>query len=281
MRDLQNRVHVRERWWMYADHRPGLYRSISSLSCCFVTAGTTKYLNFSKVPADYVYSHTLNVLASERWDIYAVVQSGVHEIWVRKYSGTLKQDLRYSPSKCFETFAFPGNLWRIPDQKLARIGERYHEHRRRLMRELWLGLTGIYNLFHARALTPELVAKISKKPVNIAKSGFEGLLELRRLHVALDSAVRDAYGWHDLDLGHDFVEVETLPENDRVRFTISPTARRELLRRLLALNHERAEVERQKAAQSPKSPAKKTGKRRPGTDVQTGELFGELQRSDT
>ncbi|NML15449.1 Eco57I restriction-modification methylase domain-containing protein [Azohydromonas caseinilytica] len=90
MRDLQNRVHVRERWWMHADHRPGLYRSISSLSCCFVTAGTTKYLNFSKVPADYVYSHTLNVLASERWDIYAVVQSGVHEIWVRKYSGTLK-----------------------------------------------------------------------------------------------------------------------------------------------------------------------------------------------
>ncbi|MCB0294294.1 MAG: hypothetical protein KDG51_03440, partial [Calditrichaeota bacterium] len=30
-----------------------------------------------------------------------------------------------------------------------------------------------------------------------------------------------------------------LPENDRVRYTISPAARREVLKRLLALNHER------------------------------------------
>ncbi|NML15448.1 hypothetical protein [Azohydromonas caseinilytica] len=149
------------------------------------------------------------------------------------------------------------------------------------MRELWLGLTGIYNLFHARALTPELVAKISRKPADVAQAGYERLLELRRLHVALDSAVRDAYGWQDLDLGHDFFEVETLPEKDRVRFTISPTARRELLRRLLVLNHERAEAEKLQAAQAPKSTAKKAGKRRPGVDVQTGELFGELQRSES
>ena len=30
--------------------------------------------------------------------------------------------------------------------------------------------------------------------------------------------------WQDLDLEHDFHEVETLPENDRVRYTISPSA---------------------------------------------------------
>jgi hypothetical protein len=47
--------------------------------------------------------------------------------------------------------------------------------------------------------------------------GYEGLLEMRRLHVELDIAVRDAYGWQVLDLEHDFHEVETLPENDRRR----------------------------------------------------------------
>jgi hypothetical protein len=67
------------------------------------------------------------------------------------------------------------------------------------------------------------------------------------LHVALDIAVRDAYGWTDLNLGHDFVEVETLPENDRVRYTISPAARKEVLKRLLALNHQRAKEEAAKA----------------------------------
>lgn len=35
-------------------------------------------------------------------------------------------------------------------------------------------------------------------------------------------------------------EAETLPENDRVRYTISPMARKEVLRRLPALSHQRA-----------------------------------------
>ena len=84
-----------------------------------------------------------------------------------------------------------------------------------------------------------MVAKVSKKDADIAAAGHEALIELRRLHVALDITVRDAYGWQDLDLEHDFHEVDTLPENDRVRYTISPSARRELLNRLLAENHAR------------------------------------------
>ena len=55
----------------------------------------------------------------------------------------------------------------------------------------------------------------------------------------MDNAVLAAYGWSDIDLRHDFYEVDFLPENDRVRFTIHPDARREVLKRLLLLNHER------------------------------------------
>ena len=73
-----------------------------------------------------------------------------------------------------------------------------------------------------------------------AGAGYAGLIELRRLHVELDTAIRDAHGWHDLNLCHDFIEVETLPENDRVRYTLSPEARKEVLKHLLALNHQRA-----------------------------------------
>ena len=59
----------------------------------------------------------------------------------------------------------------------------------------------------------------------------------------MDSAVRDAYCWQDLDLVHDFHEVESLPENDRVRYTISSTIRREVLKRLLEENHIRSGTE--------------------------------------
>jgi hypothetical protein len=130
------------------------------------------------------------------------------------------------------------------------------------MRQLWLGLTDIYNLFHTRDLTPVVVAKISKKSLEEAEAGYQGILELRRLHRQLDESIRDAYGWQALDLGHDFHEVETLPENDRVRYTISPAARKEVLRRLLALNHQRASTE---AAAVPLK--KKRGKRPIGDEV--------------
>jgi hypothetical protein len=241
-----------DNWWKFWRPRPELYRGIRPLQRCFVAARTTKYLSFSAAPTDYVFTDALYVFSNDRWDLYAVVQSTIHEVWARKYSGALETRLRYSPSDCFETFAFPEGLWQTANPALATLGERYHEHRKSLMLSLWLGLTDIYNLFHARDLTPAKVAKVSKKSPEESERGYEGLLELRRLQIELDLAIRDAYNWQNLPLDHDFHEVETLPESDRLRYTISPAARKELLRRLLALNHARAEAE--KVAAKPTKP---------------------------
>ena len=67
----------------------------------------------------------------------------------------------------------------------------------------------------------------------------------------MDETVLESYGWHTdterwgkaINLRHDFYEVDYLPENDRVRFTIHPEARKEVLKRLLLLNHEMHEAE--------------------------------------
>ncbi|MBI2503296.1 MAG: restriction endonuclease, partial [Candidatus Latescibacteria bacterium] len=232
---------AKEKWWLFIWPRPELYTKVRPLRHCFVAARTTKHLNFSASPTNYVFTDAIYVFTTDRWDLYSVVQSTLHEVWARKYSGALETRLRYSPSDCFETFPFPESLWQTPNPALAALGEHYHEHRRALMRQLWLGLTDIYNLFHTRDLNPALVAKVSKKPAEEAEAGYKGLLELRRLHRELDEALLAAYGWTGaVALGHGFHELETLPENDRVRYTISPDARKEVLRRLLALNHERA-----------------------------------------
>jgi protein subunit release factor B len=61
--------------------------------------------------------------------------------------------------------------------------------------------------------------------------------------VQIDEAVLEAYGWSDIQLRHDFYEVDYLPENDRIRFTIHPDARKEVLKRLLELNHKIHEEE--------------------------------------
>jgi len=244
LKDTPSNKKSRSNWWQYAAFRKSLYSKIRNLPKCFVATATTKYLNFSAMPTDYVFTHAVFVFATDRWDLFSVVQSSLHEVWARKYSGSLETRLRYSPSYCFENFTFPDGLWETVNPALGEIGEQYHSHRKELMEFLELGLTKIYNLFHMKDLNWELVTQVTKNST-VATEGYEALMKLRELHVELDNAVRDAYGWHDLDLEHDLYEIETLPENDRVRYTISPAARSELLKRLFAENQARATAESQ------------------------------------
>lgn len=78
------------------------------------------------------------------------------------------------------------------------------------------------------------------------------------MHVEMDSAVAAAYGWQDLDLCHGFHETA-----QGLRFTISESARREILTRLLQLNHERyAEEVRQGLHEKKKKRGSRKGDKR-------------------
>ncbi len=53
----------------------------------------------------------------------------------------------------------------------------------------------------------------------------------------MDEAVLDSYVCNDIALKHDFYEVDYLLENYRVCYTIHTAAGKEVLKRLLVLNH--------------------------------------------
>lgn len=201
----------RERWWIYGSNRPGLYNAISDQLMVLVAPRVSKYLNFVFLPNGWVYSDALVAFATEDFDFYAVVQSNMHNIWAIHYCSTLKGDTRYTPTSAFETFPFP-----LDTSPLEAIGETYHETRRAIMLERWEGLTATYNRFHD---PDEATADIQ---------------ELRDLHIEMDAQVAAAYGWDDLPLEHGYHETA-----QGLRFTISEAARREVLTRLLKLNHER------------------------------------------
>jgi hypothetical protein len=233
-----------QKWWIYADKRPRLYELASKLDRVIVVAQTSKTLAFAIVPHGYVYSMMTIVFPFRDFSKFTLLQNSLHSAWAWKYGSTMKTDLRYTPSDILETFPFPPSLSSFAESELEQIGERYHEHRRELMLKLQLGLTKTYNLFHDRELSVELVAKESKQPVPVTESAHADLLQLRALHVQMDQAVLAAYGWHQpgdagpaLALRHDFYEVDYLPKNDRTRYTIHPDARKEILKRLLQLNH--------------------------------------------
>lgn len=216
-----------DHWWQFLRTRPELYRTISRANRVLVRARIANTHSMAWVPNGWVYNEKTVVFSDCS---FSVMQSNIHEVWAREYSSTLRTDMQYTPSDCFDTFAFPQ-----PIPFLNEIGDIYHEHRKSIMLSRNEGLTKTYNRFHNRFETG----------IDIHK--------LRKLHVEMDRAVAAAYGWSDLDLDHDFYETK-----QGSRYTISETARREVLARLLKLNHDRYAEEVKQGLHDKKKPPKKT-----------------------
>lgn len=236
-----------ERWWHYADKRPLLYRTIAPLEQVLAIAtGASKHCMFSFLPTGNVFANTLALVATDSHADFAILSSSIHDNWAWKNGSTLESRLRYTHNTIIPTFPFPER-----NENLESLGTRYHTLRAEVMHRLQLGLTKTYNLFHTEALTTEQIIKQAKCDPATANRAQEQLEELRKLHAEIDEAVKAAYGWDDIALEHGYHEVDFLPENDRTRYTISPIARKEILRRLLLLNHERyAEEERGKGEEA-------------------------------
>jgi hypothetical protein len=218
---------AREKWWLYERWRPELYGAITGLDRVLVTARVSPTGAAVFVSPKQVLHEKVVVFPTRLASWFGVMQCSFHWAWAVQYTSTLGAiTLNYSPSDCFETFPFPNSL-----RGLDTIGERYHEHRRQIMLARQEGLTKTYNRFHD---PDETSADIQK---------------LRQLHVEMDQAVAAAYGWTDLDLGHGFHQTK-----QGLRYTISESARRELLGRLLKLNHERYAEEVAKGLHEKKKP---------------------------
>ncbi|NLS97573.1 MAG: N-6 DNA methylase [Planctomycetaceae bacterium] len=198
-------------WWRYAQDANTLFRTIEGMKRVLVKSGVSKYHAFAFLPTGFVPSHAVFVFAFQDYGSFGVLQSSIHESWTIENSSSLETRLRYTPMTCFETFVFPRAVSNVED-----AGRRFYELRSDVMLARQEGLTKTYNRFHDPDETSTDIQK------------------LRELHVEMDQAVAAAYGWTDLDLGHGFHETK-----QGLRFTISEPARREVLQRLLKLNHER------------------------------------------
>jgi type I restriction-modification system DNA methylase subunit len=231
-----------QRWWHYADKRPGLYRAIAPLERVLVVARTSKILAFTFTNRDIVLSANITAIASDSEVVFGVLQSSIHAVWVWKYCTTLESRLIYGPIVAFETFPFPAYFHTGFDS----ICKSFDQLRKTLFIQTNTGITSLYNVLNEPKPSASSLQLLMKQNNSSVSTVLGYLDQLRDLHRQMDLAVRDAYGWSDLDLEHGFHEVAYLPENDRVRYTISERARKEVLRRLLNLNHQRRKEEEER-----------------------------------
>ncbi|MBS1805501.1 MAG: N-6 DNA methylase [Acidobacteria bacterium] len=235
-RDLVKRDALRERWWQYADKRPGLTRALKKLRTAFCISRVSPWHAFGRIDAKTVAADSTVVVVDESYSTFAVLQSRPHEIWSRFMASSMKDDLRYTPSDCFETFPFPRGYEASPS--LEEMGKAYFSLRAELMVQNDEGLTKTYNRFH---------------DPNEDSSEFR---RLRELHDVMDRAVLNAYGWDDIlpvcEFFPEFDDEEDEDENGRpkrknYRYRWPDAIHDEVLARLLELNRQRAEEERPEA----------------------------------
>ena len=107
-RDRQKRKALRERWWQYAEKRPGLVASLSGLNRVLViNCGATPHHTFTFLSARIVFANTLAVFPFETYSAFCTLQSRSHEIWARFFGSSMKDDLRYTPFRLLRDIPVP------------------------------------------------------------------------------------------------------------------------------------------------------------------------------
>lgn len=208
----------RDRWWQFGDYAGGLDEAARGLDRVIVIVIVSKTLMPCLLPSRQVFNHGICVFATESLGFLGVLSSSIHQLWAVKYSSGMRNDPRYTPSDVFETFPRPELT-----EQVERMGQVLDEERRAIMLRRGLGLTKLYNLVNDPGIHDASDPEVAR---------------MRAIHVELDEVVMEAYGWANLKLEHGFHSYRQME-----RWTVSPSARVEILDRLLEENHHRAALE--------------------------------------
>ena len=232
-------------WWQFERLRPELFAALAGLELVLVNSQVSQRVQFAFLPAGMVYAHTLNIFPFATLAAFCILQSSPHETWARFFGSSMKDDLRYTPTDCFETFPFPP-AWETRAD-LESTSERYQDVRAGLMVRRGEGLTRTYNRFHD------------------PNEDASDIAALRSLHAAMDRAVLDAYGWRDIPTDYEFLLDYEIDEDQwgtrkkPYRYRWPDAIRDEVLARLLELNAERA-AEEARGGESPMSRSTTAGR---------------------
>ena len=240
-RDGNAEKNTREKYWLFKRSAADMKRAVGLLHRSIATPEVSKHRVFVWLAPNIVPDKNLIAIARADDATFGILHSRFHELWSLRLGTSLEDRPRYTSSTTFETFPFPAGM--TPCDTAPKAGqatppcmagdilaENIAAAARRLneLREAWLNPPEWVDW----VITPEEEkAGFPKRPV--AKPGHEADLKKRTLtnlyntrpawldiaHKELDKAVAAAYGWADY--------TPEMPDE-------------EILRRLLALNLERA-----------------------------------------
>jgi hypothetical protein len=182
-RDVNRDKGFRELWWRFGRPRGEMRKAIEPVPRYIAGNAQGKRFLFCWVDRTVCPSNLTNVFAFGDDYSMGILTSSVHGAWAQSESSTLRIDLRYTPTSCFETFPWPQ-----PDDvvrnEIGQITKDLIERRQAICVENETGLTDLYNQVDEGAWS-----------------------DIADLHGQLDEAVACAYGW-DRAVAHDPLEIK-------------------------------------------------------------------------
>jgi hypothetical protein len=212
-------------WWLHARPSPRYRDSRRQFSRVLLTPCVSKHRAFVFVGSEILADHATVVFARTEDCFFGVLHSRIHEAWARAQGTQVREresGFRYTPTTCFETFAFPEPT----DAQGAAIGAAGAELN--TLRECWLNppewtreevlefagtVGGPWDRFIDPATAkdrggfkvglvryPRTVPKDTDCASKLVKRTLTKLYNerpawLANAHAALDATVFAAYGW--------------------------------------------------------------------------------------
>ena len=178
IRSLNSRASYAEKWWQYAEARPGMRAALEGKSRYIATPRVSKHRLFIWLDAAVLANDGTIVFARDDDAFFGVLHSRIHEVWARTQGTQLREaesGCRYTPTTSFETFPLPA-LTGDPADAIAAAARELVEKR-----DLWLKPEGA---------SP---AELKKRNLTALYNARPTWLDLA--HSKLDAAVAAAYGW--------------------------------------------------------------------------------------
>ena len=235
MREAGNREGRKRYWWRHGETVPAFRRATAGIARYLATIRVAKHRFFVWLPTAVLPDSRLYAISRDDDITFGVLHSRMHEVWAlanasRHGDGDEGGRPTYNAKTCFEAFPFPAGVTPTDTaagtpaapqaEAIAAAARRLNE-----LRENWLNPAEWVD--RIPEVVPGFPDRIIPKPgheAELKKRTLTNLYNLRpawldSAHKTLDAAVADAYGWADY--------TPEMPDD-------------EVLRRLLALNLERA-----------------------------------------
>ncbi len=168
---------LRDVWWLHWNPRPHMRAALQPFSRYIVTPHVSRHRIFVWLDQGTLPSNLLIAFARDDDYFFGILHSHAHELWALRMGTSLEDRPRYTPTTCFETFAFP-EPGEAGEQRgeISAAAKRLDELRRN-----WLN--------------PEDANAAELKKRTLTNLYNARPTWLANAHARLDAAVYAAYGW--------------------------------------------------------------------------------------